>query len=284
MNNNEPVILGKVKKGGTSKPIVIIILFLFIGGIIFLLPTILNYFGDYSIIELVKNGEIIDFIENHDNYMNGSVSLKNSKIKTTTKESITTNYINNKTVINNNDFSLSDFKLTNENISFKVTVTKTINFDNDYYYLILSKNNNTLSIIKLTGNVTNSNIINYNFKKELDDIIEIEGKIKKYNDNDFPTFTLSSDESGLASLNCKLDSDSYEYLFDNNKLIKIKETYTYKDTGDNNEYLTMFNKYSKIANDIIKTDNESTITEDNNGFIYTANVDLSKYDKKINNN
>ena len=125
MNNNEPVILGKVKKGGASKPILIIIIFLFIGGSIFLLPTILNYFGDYSIIDLVKNGEIIDFIENHDKYMNGNISLKTEKKETTTKI-VSTNYISNITVIDSDGFQLTNFNLTKESISFDVNVNNSV--------------------------------------------------------------------------------------------------------------------------------------------------------------
>ena len=69
MNNNEPIVLGKVKKSGSSKPILVIIIFLFIGSIILFIPTISNYFEDYNVIDLIKNGEIIDFIINHDSYI-----------------------------------------------------------------------------------------------------------------------------------------------------------------------------------------------------------------------
>ena len=280
MNNNEPVVLGKVKKGGAGKPILIIIILLFIGGAIFLLPTMLNYFGDYSIIDLLKNGEIIDFIENHEKYMNGNVSLKNDKNEITTTQVVKTNYINNKTVINGNGFILNDFNLTNDYISFKINKTNTIDFDSEYYYLTLTKNNDVLSIIR----IVNIDTLTYKFKNKLNTTIEIEGNLKKYNDNDYPNYTLSSDESGLASITCKLDNDSYEYLFDNNKLTSISQKYVYKDNGNTNEYLKEFEKYTKLSNRIINSNNESTITENNDGFIFTTKINLSEYKDTINNN
>ena len=279
MNNNEPVILGKIKRGGSGKPIVAIIILLFIGAIIFLLPTILNYFGDYSIIDLIKNGEIVDFINNHDSYMNGNISLKKDNTITTTSNKVN-NFINNKTIINYNNISLSDFNLNSSSISFKVTLNKNNNLDKEYYYLILSKDNKTLETIR----ITNDNLINYNFKNKLNDLVSIEGNIKKYNDIDYPEFTLTSDESGLASITCSLNNNSYTYLFENNRLIRIKENYYYNDLSDNNTYLKTFENYTNYVNEINASNNIATIKEDNNGFLFTTDIDLSTYKKIINNN
>ena len=284
MNNNEPVILGKVKKGGSGKPIVVIIIFLFIGGIILFLPTILNYFGDYNIIDLVKNGEIVNFFTNHDAYINGNIPVVIPDEKTPDNENNNVKYINNKTVLQENNFSLSSFNLTNESISFNVNVSNTIDFDKENYYLLLTKDNKTLAIIKIVGNITNNETINYIFKTKLDSIIEIKGNIKKYNDSDYPSFTLSSDESGLSSLICNIENDSYEYTFQNNKLIRIKQTYRYIDNGNNNEYISNFEKYSKLSNEINSSENISTIIENNVGFIFTTDIDLMSYNKTINNN
>ena len=252
MNNNEPVVLGKVKKGGTGKPILVIIILLFIGATIFLLPTILSYFGDYNIIDLIKNGEIVDFIQNHDKYMNGNVSLKNDKKEEQTTQVVTNNYINNKTIINGNGFTLTDFDLTTDSISFNINNTSSIDFDNEYYYLTLTKNNNVLAVIK----IDTSNKIEYKFKNKLDNTLQIEGNLKKYNDNDYPKYTLSSDESGLATIYCNLNNDYYEYMFDNNKLLKIKQKYTYYDNGNNKDYLKEFEKYTTISNKINNSNNK----------------------------
>ena len=283
MNNNEPIILGKVKKGGSGKPIVAIIVFLFIGAIIFLLPTILNYFGDYSIIDLIKNGEIIDFINNHDSYMNGNISLKKDNTTTTTVVK-SNNYINNKTIIKYDNFSLSDFVLNNNSVSFKVTVNKYIDFDKDYYYFILSKDSKVLEIIKITGQIESSENIIYNFKNKMENLINIEGNVKKYGDLNYPEYKISSDESGLASIVCTTTNDRYEYLFNNNKLIRIKQIYTYIDSGDTNTYISEYEKYTGFVTEINNSNNTATIIEDNKGFVFNADIDLKTYTRRINGN
>ena len=285
MNNDEPVILGKVKKGGTGKPIVVIILLLFIGSFILLLPTIKNYFGDENIIELTTNGQLIDFIINHDSYVNKSIASEKKEDNSTD----TINYINEKTVIKENNFTLSDFKLTQKDIEFKITVKNKIDFDNEKYYLILKKESIELAVIKLVGNIEDNKIIKFTFKKELESLIQIEGNVKKYNEMDYPNLTLSSDESGLASLFCEYNNDNFEYIFDNNKLIRVKEQYNYLD--NNEDYIDKFEEYTELMNKINKNNSsenietkKATIEENYEGFIFKSDIYLKDYKETINSN
>ena len=286
MNNNEPVILGKVKKGGSGKPIVVIIMLLFIGSLILLLPTIKDYFGDENIIELTTNGQLIDFFINHDSYVKKSIASEKKEDNNTE----TINYINEKTIIKESNFTLSNFKLTKKDIEFKINVNSPINFDNERYYLILKKGSTELAVIKLVGNIKGNSIINYTFKKELDSLLQVIGNVKKYNDTDYPKFTLSSDESGLASLFCEYNNDNYEYIFDNNKLIRIKEEYNYQDS--NEDYLDVFETYTNITKDINKsitnedeqTNISASIEENVDGFLFKSDIDLNVYKDKINSN
>lgn len=274
MNNNEPIILGKVKKSGASKPILVIIIFLIVGSIILFIPTIANYFGDYNIVDLIKNGEIVNFFVNHDSYIKKSIVEDDNK-----KEETKVNYIHSKTTIKYNGFYLNNFNINNTSISFDVN-KENIDLDNYGYYLILKQNNKELEIIKITND---DNII-FTFNNELTSLVNIEGIIKEYKENDYPDYKLSSDESGLASMFCTKEEDKYEFIFDNNKLITIKENYNYIDNGNNTTYLKEYDKYNKISNELNDSGIESTITEDINGFKFTSNVNLKEYDKKINNN
>ena len=274
MNNNEPIILGKVKKSGASKPILVIIIFLIVGSIILFIPTIANYFGDYNIVDLIKNGEIVNFFVNHDSYIKKSIVEDDNK-----KEETKVNYINAKTTIKYNGFYLNNFNINNTSISFNVN-KENIDLDNYGYYLILKQNNKELEIIK----ITNDNNIIFTFNNELTSLVNIEGIIKEYKENDYPYYKLSSDESGLASMFCTKENDEYEFIFDNNKLTTIKENYNYIDKGNNTTYLKEYDKYNKISNELNDSGIESTITEDINGFKFASNVNLKEYDKKINNN
>ena len=122
--NNEPITLGKIKKGGKTKPILIIIIFLFMGSFILFLPTIINYFGDYNLIDLIKNGELIDFFKNHNSYIN--------KQDDTIKNNITleNTSINTKTVLESNNITLNNFEITKTNIKFKINNEQNIDLDN----------------------------------------------------------------------------------------------------------------------------------------------------------
>lgn len=262
--NNEPITLGKIKKGGKTKPILIIIIFLFMGSFILFLPTIINYFGDYNLIDLIKNGELIDFFKNHNSYIN--------KQDDTIKNNITleNTSINTKTVLESNNITLNNFEITKTNIKFKINNEQNIDLDNNYYYLILKKDTTTIYI-----RIENKNELNFTFTTPLKDTLNISGNIKKYNDNDYPKFTLSSDETGLSSLICTKSLNNYEYIFDNNLLVRIKLNYTYNDTGNNSIYLSEFEKYTALQKQITLSGNTSNITENQTGFTFTADVNLN---------
>ncbi len=262
--NNEPITLGKIKKGGKTKPILIIIIFLFMGSFILFLPTIINYFGDYNLIDLIKNGELIDFFKNHNSYINKQDdTIKNN----TTLENTS---INTKTVLESNNITLNNFEITRTNIKFKINNEQNIDLDNNYYYLILKKDTTTIYI-----RIENKNELNFTFTTPLKDTLNISGNIKKYNDNDYPKFTLSSDETGLSSLICTKSLNNYEYIFDNNLLVRIKLNYTYNDTGNNSIYLSEFEKYTALQKQITLNGNTSNITENQTGFTFTADVNLN---------
>lgn len=262
--NNEPITLGKIKKGGKTKPILIIIIFLFMGSFILFLPTIINYFGDYNLIDLIKNGELIDFFKNHNSYINKQDdTIKNN----TTLENTS---INTKTVLESNNITLNNFEITKTNIKFKINNEQNIDLDNNYYYLILKKDTTTIYI-----RIENKNELNFTFTTPLKDTLNISGNIKKYNDNDYPKFTLSSDETGLSSLICTKSLNNYEYIFDNNLLVRIKLNYTYNDTGNNSIYLSEFEKYTALQKQLTLNGNTSNITENQTGFTFTADVNLN---------
>ena len=237
---------------------------LFMGSFILFLPTIINYFGDYNLIDLIKNGELIDFFKNHNSYIN--------KQDDTIKNNITleNTSINTKTVLESNNITLNNFEITKTNIKFKINNEQNIDLDNNYYYLILKKDTTTIYI-----RIENKNELNFTFTTPLKDTLNISGNIKKYNDNDYPKFTLSSDETGLSSLICTKSLNNYEYIFDNNLLVRIKLNYTYNDTGNNSIYLSEFEKYTALQKQITLNGNTSNITENQTGFTFTADVNLN---------
>lgn len=277
MNNNEPVILGKVKKGKTGKPLVVLILFLFIGSIVLFLPSIMGYFGDYNVIDLIKNGEIITFIQNHDSYVNGSKTTT-----TTVKNDGNTNnqvLINSKAVIKYNNFNLNNFNLKKDSISFDIVTSNNIDFDSSKYYLVLLKDDKEVNYIKLVGSINGTSSYNFKFNNKLDDILDYYGIVKEINVSEYPNFTLSSDESGLSNMICSLDNRSIEYMFQYNKLITIKDSVN---VSRGNDYSKNYSKYSNLSKTMNSIGANAIVTENNNGFLYFVEINLNSYDYKNN--
>ena len=244
--NNELITLGKIKKGGKTKPILIIIIFLFMGSFILFLPTIIDFFKNHN-----------SYINKQDDTIKNNITLENTSINT-------------KTVLESNNITLNNFEITKTNIKFKINNEQNIDLDNNYYYLILKKDTTTIYI-----RIENKNELNFTFTTPLKDTLNISGNIKKYNDNDYPKFTLSSDETGLSSLICTKSLNNYEYIFDNNLLVRIKLNYTYNDTGNNSIYLSEFEKYTALQKQLTLNGNTSNITENQTGFTFTADVNLN---------
>lgn len=264
MNDNEPIVLGKIKRGKTGKPLAVLIIFLFAGIIILFLPNIASYFGDNNVLELVKNGQIVDFFINHDNYVDKPVSNNKTTIKVDEHK-----LINNKTVIEFSNLTLNNFDLTIKNISFNVSSSASLEESN--YYLVLEKDGKVIEYIKLFNNENS-----FNFLNELENTLDIKGYVKFIKENEYPSFTLSSDESGLGSLKCSKQNLIYEYTFSKNLLIRVKETLTYN-SSDLDEYYKEYQKYNNKVTLIDSNNGVATIEENIDGFTFTNDLDLSVY-------
>lgn len=271
MNNNEPIVVGKIKRGKSGKPIVVLLLFLFVGIFILFLPNIASYFGDNNIFDLVKNGQIVDFFINHNNYVDKPVSNKTTTIKV--DEHI---LINNKTIIEYSNLVLNNFNLTTKNISFRVSSNTSL--ENINYYLVLEKDNKDLEYIRIYND--NNSFV---FKNELDSIVDVKGYVKFFKENEYPAFTLSSDESGLGNLVCKKDNYIYEYTFSKNLLIKVKEKYSYN-SNDLDEYYKEYQNYINRVNDINSKNGLSNVEENIDGFVFNSEIDLNSFTGKLEKN
>lgn len=284
MNNNEPIVLGNVKKGKTGKPLLVLILFLFIGAILLILPVLNNYFAGYNIIELIVNGELISFIQNHEQYVNNT-HLENKDNSTTTvvvedEEKIV--FINKKAVIKHNNFNISDFVLNESNIEYTINTTTSINFDKSNYYLILTKNNEKI-IIKLTGEVNGRKKYTFSFLNALSSIIEVEGTIKEISSSDYTNFNLSKNESGIGQIFCTKDSETYTYIFNNNNLVNIREHFKYTKNKEE-DYDIIFDEYMNIYHNITLLGGFSQLIQTTEGFVLLNNIDLNTYDFSQNKN
>jgi hypothetical protein len=166
----------------------------------------------------------------------------------------------------------------------KITVTMSsyngiLNLDQKEYYLYLySSSGNLLSHIKLTGSYDNSektvDLTSYGLSFNTN--MSYKGKVVEMTDRDYPDVEMYTDESGVGSFTCTMGNRSIEYVFKNNYLIQIKDSYSAKiaDQATSDDYLNLKRVYDEKSANLGSV---ATNEEDDTGFTFTANMDLEAY-------
>lgn len=267
----EPIVLGTVKKGRTGKPFLAIVIILIIASLIYFLPNIGEYFQDKSIIDLITSGELIDYIKNKNNTTNNDETPINNEFVE----------IGSTDVINNGSLIISNIQIKDNVLSYNIK-SKMATFDatNENLYLQIYVDKDTLVYTKsidevfiINGKDVKENVL---FYKESN---KYYAKLVNINNDDIKDITLSSDESGLASIVCSKDNDTYEYIFQNKELIEIKRKYQYKYQENNSdEYQKSLSAYRDLSNERVKYKIVTDVLEDSVGFTYTEDIDLKNAD------
>ena len=133
--------------------------------------------------------------------------------------------------------------------------------------------------VKLTGKDYDSNVTRKTFenpKLSFNSRIAYYGKLVKFeSESDYPSYTVSSDESGIGSITCKRNTREIEYVFENSYLIEINDTVKEKVKNyTSTKYLELLKEYrdkSKLLG------NGTSVTEEEEGFTYLANINLKDF-------
>ncbi len=264
-NHNEPVVLGTLRKEKSSKPVFVFIVFTIILGVCFGLPYLEDYFGNpNSFLGSIFNPSSEEKVEQNPVTEDTLLSL------------------NENTTLSFRGIAVSNTILKDNKITYDIKsyTNNSINLDEKNYYLeIYNATNKLLKQIKLTGNIgSTAKTVEHNFTDlKFNSSNVYYGKIQELKEEDYSEITLSSDESGLASITCTQDGNTYKYIFANKQLKNLNHTLTYTNTENIELYLEKFNQSnekSKKINEIIPlgSDTEETDT----GFIFTVNLDLEK--------
>lgn len=258
--DQEPIILGTVKKGRTGKPILAIIIIVFVALLIYFLPNIQSLFGEKS---------IVDYILGNNNDNNVPVNVVQDKFVK----------IGDNVNLENANLIISEIQLNDNVLSYKIkSRTATYDAGKDDLYLQIYHNKETLVYTKSLDEIftiTDKEVkINVSFYKNNNDYYAI---LKNITSEDIEDMVLSTDESGIGSITCSLDNDSYEYIFQNKELIEINRTYQYKYVDDKaNDYQIAYKTYSDLKNSREKYNIITSLNEDYVGFNYKESIDLSK--------
>lgn len=253
-NNQEPIVLGTVKKGRTGKPVIALIILVLIGTLIYFLPNIQDYFKE------------------QDNVSN------NSDVNTSEDPFIK---LESGSVLKNDNIIISNITIVDNVLSYSIS-SKTATYDatKDNLYLQIYANKKELvytqsldEIYSITLKEVKENVNFYNKS------IDYYAILKNITTDDIEDINILSDESGLASITCKLNNDSYEYIFQNKELIEVKRNFQYNyDEKNIEEYQKLYKTYSDLAISRGKYNIETNLVEDYLGFNYQERLDLANVD------
>jgi hypothetical protein len=264
-NNNEPIVLGELKKDKSSKPIFVFIIFALLIGTCFGLPYIKNYVNN-------NDNSFTRFYRTYLGSLSGDEESYSNNDNNSTGSNIT---LSKASSINYGNFVVNNFTIGESEISYSITSTTTVTLDEQNLYLeIYSSNNSLIGRVKLIGTYkkgikteVTSKLIDFKLNTLMTYYIKINNvKIVSY-----PDVTLSND-----TLTCKADNKTYVYTFKNAALISMDETYNYKKTTDLTTYMTELNSSNMKAN-LIKTFTNctSSTTETETGFTFLMTIDLT---------
>lgn len=267
MNNKEPVVLGELKKEKSSKPIFVILCFALLLGTCFGLPYIKNYLNteDNSFTRFYRSifGSLTEDT--------GTDATTTTTTKTLEQTDLT--ILLSSSTINYQSLSLTDFKLDGIYLSYHITNSNSnLNLDNEKIYLEIYSNSKLVTRVKLIGKIdsTGVNMTSKMYQLTASSSGTYYGKIVKLSVSDYPEVTLIN-----QTLTCKDNKDTFIYTFNNNQLVSLNHTYSYTYAGHETDYLNKFNESNLISNKIKTLSNcTSSTTENDSGFIFTANLDL----------
>lgn len=250
------------KKSGS--PFFILIIFLVLLGFIFIIPDIYKkYHTDISkVLGIPLNSEVQTSNNNSDD-----------------EKSIVSDYkqISDNNTLSFNELNINNIKLGNGILSFDIQA-KNIDLNNLNYYIEFYQNKSIFlgrRILKGTVNGKEHYELNIKDLNITDDTYFVVSHIE---DASIPKFSLETDESGIGTITCKKDDETYTYDFSLDKLMRVE--YKYKYASENldiySSTLLSYQKLSKTYNNVSGV--TSIIAENNNEFIYTLELDYSNVD------
>ena len=257
MNNSE---INKEKDKKAGSPIFIIVIFVALLVVVFYVPEIYQRLN-------VDMASVFGI---------GKANEKNdTPIEDTTPATSDFYQIGSKSTLSFNEITLSDIDLVDGFLTFTVSSSDKIDLESLNYYLEFYEARSTfVGRRMLRGEVIKNKTLKIDVSN-LDINTSTYFMISHIADASIPKKTLTSDESGLASLQCSKENRIYTYDFKNSSLYKVTMNYTYSNQSLE-EYSKVLFEYQKIAkamNDL--TGATASVADNNSTFIYTLQLDYT---------
>jgi hypothetical protein len=267
--NNEPIILGDLKKEKSSKPLFVFIVFALVLGVCFGLP----YIGDY--LSNADNYLSSIFNKNETNQSNESAESGDiDGIENNVNEIISDDLsvISGSTVLTLNNLTVESIEINDNTINYKVSSSADINlYSGDFYFEVYNQEKDLLGYIKLEGiSSLESQIISQSIYFSGSENAQYI-KLVEINSSDIDEVSLSNN-----TLTCSSNNNVYTYVFSDNLLKTINHEQTYNYISDINLYFSELNSAKSKSEIISNFTNCTSSTEDvDAGFKFNASLDLN---------
>ena len=261
-----PTTLG-VYSNKTKSPVgLVFLIFVFLGLAIFL-PNISSYIdkftnkGDDTAPVVVDDGTT-DKDDNPDPDDGQIIEIVKYKIASDT-------------IIDTDDYTISNIALNGNMLSLSILNKKTDNlYLDDYYFELYSDENTFLERVKVGEDTLSSNssknftyIIN-STPTQLSFVVKTE--------DDYPAVNLKYDSNQEAKISCSKGIEKYEYIFINDVLVAVDYTLSATNINDPNYSTELMQKQTQ-ANRLNSLEGiSSNLLSSANGYSYTVSVDLSE--------
>lgn len=242
-----------------------IIFSIFIAAVIFL-PDISAYINNYL---------------NPEPSTSGGSSNTNNQTKNddnSAKDEIKEYLLSENPVVETEQFTLSNFKIENNNISFDITnkTTDILDLGKYNYFLNFYDTNKKLvqRIMFQDEAISSSSAINLNYK--LADANTVSMTLLEIKPEDYPSHVVSVNENNQGSLICEKDYEKVEYLLSNNKLYAIKDNFIVSKTDVSyNNFYQNYQSLQPTYNNLNGV--TSSLREENDSLVFNTTINLNTY-------
>lgn len=266
----EAEVIGTIRKNSIGKPKLVIGMLVIFLAVLLVLPIANKMLND-------ENSALYKYI--YGIGQSNKASVIKQKENKQLLDATTLQLIDDKISLRYENLVIKDMKLINDTFNVSLSSYNGIyDLNTKHLYLEVYADENTLvGYYTLKGKLDNTET-KYELKKlgtNYNSSRSYFVKLVSKEESDYEEVALTSDESGLASLSCTMDNREIEYNFLNGKLISIKDNENVlKGNMSDEEYTTSLKKYQDKAL-FYKNDNV-TCLENDNGFSYQAQLDLSR--------
>ena len=200
---------------------------------------------------------------------------KNNEEDNPENREIIYNIYENYMIITNNEVTLTNFNLSNQQLSFDISnnTAKEIDLLSKKFFIeTYSENKTLLERFKVDiKNLQENAKTNYklDIKQEFYYIVFVEKTI-----DDYPNISLNN-ENGVGLITCNKGIETITYKFNNDELVSIEHTITDNQVDDN--YYTRYSNYQKKSTSYSNIEGiTSTFTGRVNGYSAVFNINLAK--------